>query len=75
MKVQVKGQIRGYHGDSGQVAGNAGDFHDMEVPAVGERRWAWCINSKWDCFEGESMNPYGKPKVYIARVHKLMAHT
>ena len=36
----------------------------MEVPAEGERRWARCINSEWDCFEGDSMNLYGKPKVY-----------
>jgi hypothetical protein len=68
-------KIQGYHGDSGQVSGIAGDYHDMEVPAVGKRHWARCINLEWDCFEGDGMNPYGKPKVYIARVHELMAHT
>jgi hypothetical protein len=43
----------------------------MVVPAVGERCWAQCMNSEWDCFEGDSMNPYGKPTVYIVRVHEL----
>jgi hypothetical protein len=69
---QGKGtKIRGRHGDSGQVAGSAGDYHDMEVLAVRERRWAQCINSEWDCFEGDSMNLYGKPKVYIVEFMNL----
>jgi len=28
-------KIREYRGDAGQVAGNAGDYHNVEVPAVG----------------------------------------